>query len=51
VKTVGEIREASDTPLLSYQGLGAVSVARLRETLGLPSKDGVRPAELKVKGK
>jgi DNA-directed RNA polymerase alpha subunit len=51
VKTVGEIREASDTTLLSYQGLGPGSVVHLRETLGLPSKDGVRPAKLKVKGK
>jgi DNA-directed RNA polymerase alpha subunit len=44
VKTVGEIREASDATLLSYQGLGAAAVAHLRETLGLPSKDGVKPA-------
>jgi len=34
VKTVGEIREASDATLLSYQDLGASSIARLRETLG-----------------
>ena len=43
LKTVGEIREASDAMLLSLQGLGKGSVAHLRETLGLPSKDGVRP--------
>jgi hypothetical protein len=43
-KTVGEIREASDQSLLSLQNLGPNSVAYLRETLGLPSKDGVRPA-------
>ena len=36
VKTVGEIRQASDATLLSYQDLGASSVARLRETLGKP---------------
>lgn len=43
-KTVGEIREATDAALLSLPDLGRGSVARLRETLGLPSKDGVRPA-------
>jgi hypothetical protein len=43
VKTVGEIREASDAMLLSLQDLGKVSVAHLRETLGLPSTEGVRP--------
>jgi DNA-directed RNA polymerase alpha subunit len=42
-KTVGEIREASDAMLLSLQDLGKGSVAHLRETLGLPSTDGVRP--------
>ena len=43
LKTVGEIREASDAMLLSLQDLGKGSVADLRETLGLPSTDGVRP--------
>ena len=43
LKTVGEIREASDAMLLSLQDLGKGSVAHLRETLGLPSRDGVRP--------
>src|SRR5258705_11606273 len=43
VKSVGEIREASDAMLLSLQNLGKGSVADLRETLGLPSTDGVRP--------
>jgi hypothetical protein len=47
--TVGEIREASDTTLLSLQDLGQGSVAHLRETLGLPSKDGVRPDGRKAK--
>jgi DNA-directed RNA polymerase alpha subunit len=37
VKTVGEIREASDATLLSFQDLGPGSVARLRETLGRAS--------------
>jgi DNA-directed RNA polymerase alpha subunit len=36
LKTVGEIREASDATLLSLRDLGAGSIARLRETLGLP---------------
>jgi DNA-directed RNA polymerase alpha subunit len=49
-KTVGEIREASDLALLGLQDLGPGSLKHLRETLGLPSKDGVRP-ELRAKGK
>ncbi len=43
LKTIGEIREASDAMLLSLEDLGKGSVAHLRETLGLPSTDGVRP--------
>ena len=43
LKTVGEVREASDATLLSLPDLGQGSVAHLRETLGLPSTDGVRP--------
>ena len=43
LKTVGEVRETSDATLLSLQDLGPGSVAHLRETLGLPSRDGVRP--------
>jgi DNA-directed RNA polymerase alpha subunit len=43
LKTVGEIRDASDATLLSLPDLGKGSVAHLRETLGLPSTDGVRP--------
>jgi DNA-directed RNA polymerase alpha subunit len=49
--TVGEIREVSDATLLGLPNLGKGSVAHLRETLGLPPKDGVRSAGLKVKGK
>src|ERR1700720_3041009 len=41
--TVGEVRETSDETLLSLQDLGKGSIAYLRETLGLPSKEGVRP--------
>jgi DNA-directed RNA polymerase alpha subunit len=43
LKTVGEVRETTDEILLSFQDLGPGSVAHLRETLGLPSCDGVRP--------
>jgi DNA-directed RNA polymerase alpha subunit len=42
-KTVGEVREASDATLLSLPDVGPGSVAHLRETLGLPSTDSVRP--------
>jgi hypothetical protein len=43
LRTVGEVREASDHMLLSLPDLGPDSVTHLRETLGLPSGDGVRP--------
>jgi DNA-directed RNA polymerase alpha subunit len=43
MKTIGEVRETSDDTLLSLPDLGKGSVAHLRETLGLPSIDGVRP--------
>ena len=49
-KTVGEIREASDATLLGLPDLGKGTVAHLRETLGLPLTDGVRPGP-KAKGK
>jgi DNA-directed RNA polymerase alpha subunit len=42
-KNVGQIREESDATLLNLQDFGKGSVAHLRETLGLPSTDGVRP--------
>jgi DNA-directed RNA polymerase alpha subunit len=44
LKTVGDVREASDAMLVSLPNLGGRSVAHLRETLGLPSCDGVRPS-------
>jgi DNA-directed RNA polymerase alpha subunit len=47
VKTVGEIREASDATLLSYQDLGASSIARLRETLGPAQSDALKPKRKK----
>jgi DNA-directed RNA polymerase alpha subunit len=43
LKTVGEVRETSDEVLLYFRDLGKVTVAYLRETLGLPSTEGVRP--------
>jgi DNA-directed RNA polymerase alpha subunit len=47
LKTVGDVREASDATLLSFQDLGPGSVAHLRNTLGLPSCDGVSPLHKK----
>jgi DNA-directed RNA polymerase alpha subunit len=44
LKTVGEVRETADETLLSFQDLGPGSIASLRERLGLPSTDGVRPS-------
>jgi DNA-directed RNA polymerase alpha subunit len=44
LETVGEVRETADEILLSFQDLGKASVAHLRETLGQPSTDGVRPS-------
>ena len=41
--TIGDVRETSDEILLSFQDMGKTSVAHLREILGLPSTDGVRP--------
>ena len=43
VHTIGEIREASDATLLSFQGFGKQSVIYLRNTLGLPWSGGGRP--------
>jgi DNA-directed RNA polymerase alpha subunit len=43
LRTVGEVREAPDDMLLSLPDLGWGSLQHLRETLGLPSCDGVRP--------
>jgi DNA-directed RNA polymerase alpha subunit len=51
LKTVGEVRETSDEALLSFQDFGKGSVAQLREALGLPSTDGVRPVGLGLKAK
>ena len=43
MKTIGEIREASDAKLLSLPNFGKESVAYLRQALGLPSAAGLRP--------
>jgi DNA-directed RNA polymerase alpha subunit len=42
--TVGEVREVPDETLLSFQDFGKGSLTHLREALGLPSTDGVRPS-------
>jgi hypothetical protein len=47
LRAVCEIREASDHMLLSLPDLGHGSITRLRETLVLPSRDGVRPLDRK----
>jgi DNA-directed RNA polymerase alpha subunit len=47
LETVGEVREISDETLLSFQDVGKGSLVHLRETLGLPSTDGVRPLSKK----
>jgi DNA-directed RNA polymerase alpha subunit len=44
LKTVGDVREMSDSALLSLPDFGEGSVAHLRETLGLPSTARVRPS-------
>lgn len=43
LKTVGEVREVSDETLISLPDFGKSSLADLREKLGLPSTDGVKP--------
>ena len=43
LKTVGEVRETPDKALLAFPDFGKASITLLRETLGLPSTDGVRP--------
>jgi DNA-directed RNA polymerase alpha subunit len=46
VKTIGEIRHASDATLLSFQDLGSSSIARLRETLGRPASSALKPQRI-----
>ena len=43
MKTISEIREASDAKLLSLPDFGKESVAYLRQTLGLASAASLRP--------
>jgi DNA-directed RNA polymerase alpha subunit len=43
LRTVGEVREASDEMLMNLPDFGQGSVDHLRKTLGLPSSDGVSP--------
>src|SRR3979490_3506183 len=43
MKTIGDVREVSDAALLSLPDFGSGSLSYLREALGLPPADGVRP--------
>jgi DNA-directed RNA polymerase alpha subunit len=43
LNTVGEVRAVSDEALISLPDFGKGSLSELREKLGLPSTDGVRP--------
>jgi DNA-directed RNA polymerase alpha subunit len=43
MKTIGEVRGASDAALLSLPDFGSSSLSFLRGALGLPSTNGVRP--------
>ena len=47
MKTIGEVREASDEVLLSLPDFGKNSITHLRQTLGFQSTDGVRPMSKK----
>jgi DNA-directed RNA polymerase alpha subunit len=47
MKTIGDVREASDAALLSLPDFGSGSLSYLREALGLLSTDGVRPKSKK----
>jgi DNA-directed RNA polymerase alpha subunit len=47
MKTIGEVREVSDAALLSLLDFGGGSLSYLREALGLPSINGVRPKSKK----
>ncbi len=42
LRTVGEVREALDSRMPRISDLGESSLALLRNTLGLPSSQGVR---------
>jgi DNA-directed RNA polymerase alpha subunit len=46
LKTLGEVRETADETLLSFQDFGPGSLTHLRQTLGLPSCDGVGPTAM-----
>jgi DNA-directed RNA polymerase alpha subunit len=46
--TVGQVRETSDEVLMSIPGFGPTSIKYLRDTLGLPSEEGVRCGRPKV---
>ncbi len=43
LKIVGEVRETSDETLISLPDFGKGSLSDLRNKLGLPSTDGIKP--------
>jgi DNA-directed RNA polymerase alpha subunit len=47
MKTIGDVREVSDAALMSLPDFGGSSLSYIREALGLPSVDGVRPKSKK----
>jgi DNA-directed RNA polymerase alpha subunit len=47
MKTIGDVREVSDPALMSLPDFGGSSLSYIREALGLPSVDGVRPKSKK----
>ncbi len=46
--TIGDVREVPDETLLSLRNFAKGSLAHLREALGPPSTDGVRPSGKKT---
>jgi DNA-directed RNA polymerase alpha subunit len=51
LRTIGKIRETSDTEILRIQHLGQSSLNFLRDTLGLPSSMGVRRDAIPITAK
>jgi len=48
LRTIGKIRETSDTEILRIQHLEQSSLNFLRDTLGLPSSMGVRRKPIRI---
>lgn len=45
LKTVGDVRDASDASLLAYQNFGAKSLDHVRKTLGVSSNAKATPRQ------